>query len=108
MPLKVHASKSACLGFLRRFLRDLEWVYERSVDWEGGIKSLVCVHAGLDPTLPLKDQLKALRERDMSNPVLYASDPVNVRPCECPHARLGRRVPDPDPGRYIFTLCLPL
>ena len=84
MPLKVHASKSACLGFLRRFLRDLEWVYERSVDWEGGIKSLVCVHAGLDPTLPLKDQLKALRERDMSNPVLYAPCECPTLSCECP------------------------
>ena len=71
----MHASERACFGFLRflrRFLRDLEWVYVRSVDWEGGISTLVCVHAGLNPAAPLQAQLRALRERDMSDPVLYA------------------------------------
>ena len=47
-------------------------MYVRSVDWEGGISTLVCVHAGLNPAAPLQDQLRALRERDMSDPVLYA------------------------------------
>ena len=44
----------------------------RSVDWEGGISTLVCVHAGLNPAAPLQAQLRALSERDMSDPVLYA------------------------------------
>jgi hypothetical protein len=77
-----HASERACFGFLRflrRFLRDLEWVYVRSVDWEGGISTLVCVHAGLNPAAPLQDQLRALRERDMSDPVLYAGSSSRKR-----------------------------
>lgn len=88
----MHASERACFGFLRflrRFLRDLEWVYERSVDWEGGISTLVCVHAGLNPAAPLQAQLRALRERDMSDPVLYAGSSSRTR-----EATAGKQLED--------------
>ena len=109
-----HASERACFGFLRflrRFLRDLEWVYVRSVDWEGGISTLVCVHAGLNPAAPLQDQLRALSERDMSDPVLYAGSSSRKR-----EATAGKQLEDgclPEdgyrsnerPGERIEALC---
>ena len=95
--LCVHASERACFGFLRflrRFLRDLEWVYVRSVDWEGGISTLVCVHAGLNPAAPLQDQLRALRERDMSDPVLYAGSSSRTVSSQTREATAGKQLED--------------
>uniref|UniRef100_A0A7S3ARZ9 Calcineurin-like phosphoesterase domain-containing protein n=1 Tax=Haptolina ericina TaxID=156174 RepID=A0A7S3ARZ9_9EUKA len=57
----------------RTFLAQLEWLHEQPVTgWGGGISELICVHAGLDGSKPLAPQLRALRQRDLTDPILYA------------------------------------
>ena len=62
----------------KQFLRDLQWVHEQPVRW-GALTSLVCCHAGLDVAQPVDAQMRALRRRDLADPVLYQPDDQLIR-----------------------------
>lgn len=53
----------------KAFLRSLRWVHEQEVPWPPG--RVICVHAGLNPHLPLAAQLEALHARDLTATVLH-------------------------------------
>eukprot|EP00245_Coleochaete_scutata_P002751 TRINITY_DN1383_c0_g1_i1.p1 TRINITY_DN1383_c0_g1~~TRINITY_DN1383_c0_g1_i1.p1 ORF type:complete len:325 (+),score=52.56 TRINITY_DN1383_c0_g1_i1:244-1218(+) len=58
------------------FLRNLVWVYEEEgVDVgaeESGYKGIIAVHAGLEASVPMSEQLQALRMRDVTIPRVEA------------------------------------
>ena len=61
----------------KEFLASLEWVVDLAVGggphagaW-GDMRRLICVHAGLEAEKPLQAQLRALRARDLSDPILH-------------------------------------
>ena len=67
------------------FLSQLEWAVDLHVGegenesrWEG-IRRIICVHAGLEPSKALDLQMHALRQRDLADEVLHeASDAARM------------------------------
>ena len=49
----------------RTFLRNLKWVYEARGPPSAEYVGIIAVHAGLGSNLPILDQLKSLRERQV-------------------------------------------
>lgn len=54
----------------KKFLQELVWVYEQdAIDTEvSGYSKLIAVHAGLEKSKPVQNQLKLLHERDVTLP----------------------------------------